>query len=214
VNALAAIAPTALAEHALLAGDPATPPVAVVPESSLQAQLWAEARRVYGLGIARLAFRTGQSADDYAEWLANMSDVGDARVRTHLYQLAHAEWVQLIARQAAGDVTAEPVDILQYQDVRRAGEIWITRKVYVHQEAIRHAYPPDAPAYAEGLARTGFTVRWYGADWFRAWPGRHLTPVRTAEGVRRARQEITNGTFYIPADYHVPAEQIDLAFDL
>jgi len=179
-------------------------------ESTDSALAFKEAADIYARGIAEIAYRLGQSSEEYARELANLAGAGDARVRSYLYHLARRDWVRFAH---SDDPRLEPLELLEYVDVRRAGAIWITVKHYHSRQVIIHNKPVDIDDALARMRQVGYTVHGYGATWYRCWPGRP-TPVRTAEDVRRVRQEIVNGTFYIPEDFHLPAGQIDLAFDL
>ncbi|HNT74355.1 MAG TPA: hypothetical protein PKH77_04955 [Anaerolineae bacterium] len=180
-------------------------------ESSAACQAWQEAADIYRKGIPELSYRLGDTPEDYARLLSNAARVGEARVRTYLYEMARRDWARFAA--SGNDSRLAPLDLVQYVDIRKAGEMWITVSHYPRHEIVTHNKPVNIADALDKMRAVGWTIRNYGARWYRAWPGRP-TPVRTAEEVKRARQEIVNGTFYIPEDFNLPPGQVDLAFDL
>jgi len=180
-----------------------------------QKDFWKQAHQIYAAcGSPLWAFRLGASPLEYSEHVARIAQCGDAILRTHLFQLARRDWANFYAGQGRGDPNYMPIDLLRYLEVRRAGKMWYTRKVYYSQEVVQHNTPAKIKPYARTLEAGGWHVRWYGKYWLRAWPDGKPTPVRDAEQVRRARAALENGRLYVPKSYQVPRSQIDLAFDL
>ncbi len=182
--------------------------------SRATAEGYQEAAEIYEKGVPEWGFRMGWAAEDYAEWLANTVGVGDRRVRTYLRRFARRDW-----KAFEMDITnprLSPIDMIDHLDVRHGGHVgWITTTHYLnsHRTVVIRGKPTDIEDALAKLQAAHYTVHAYGDSWYRAWPG-VPSPVRTAQEILEARQQMANGTFFIPEDYHLAPGQIDLAYDL
>lgn len=134
--------------------------------------------------------------------------------------------VQRLVAQWLRDADPElaPYSLVNYQDIREVNGTCMTVTHYLDEYfvSIQHDHPESIEAGLEYYRRKNprevnyqeFIIRTYGKRWFRVWHGGRLRPVRTRNEIARIRQEMANGTFYIPEDFNVPQSQIDLAYDL
>jgi hypothetical protein len=168
---------------------------------------------IYEMSVPQIAFRLGEEAEAYATKLANLAEEGSPRVRGYLKRMARREWRAFEADIVNPD--AAMIDMIERIDIRRAGEMWYTQVYYTlsRREIIIRDKPREIDDALVKLRSKGYTVRAYGSTWYRAWPG-SPTPVRNREQVMRARQQLDDGRLFVPSDYRVARDQINLAYDL
>jgi hypothetical protein len=178
------------------------------------AEAYAAAADIYEKAHPELMYRLGWTVEEYVAWLAKVAGVTEPRVRTALTRMARHDWAAFDAD--VEDPRMAQIDLIDHIDIRWGGKAgWITTTHYAisHKDVVIRNKPHNIDDALAKLRAKGYTVRAYGSTWYRAWPGKP-TPVRTTEKILKARQEMDNGRFYIPEDYHVAEGQIDLAYDL